>query len=287
MQGDQSPQEAEGGRPVSDAEEEALHEQRRAEIRAAYSRRLLANITWPVVDDAIKRGAGIILPIGSCEQHGYHMPLVTDTVLATELGVCAADRLDYLVASPSLYGYRSRPSSGGGHTYPGTISLSATTLIGVVTDVVSELIRFGFKRIVLLSMHIENTNMLWEGAWQALRGHEHDVRIMVVEQGFAAISDRSIDILFEGDFPGWSVEHAGVMETSLMLYLHPELVHMDKAVDDKAERTATYEVLPVPSDMITKSGGLWKSSPGSAAKGRVVWEELVDDLVRSIQLEMA
>jgi creatinine amidohydrolase len=287
MQGDPRPQEPEEGRLTSVDAQAATDEELRAARRAAVSRRLLTEITWPVVRDAIERGSGIIVPIGSCEQHGYHMPLVTDTLLATELAVCAADRLDYLVAPPSNYGFRSRPLSGGGPTYPGTISLSATTLIGVVTDVVSELIRFGFKRIVLLSMHIENTNMLYEGAWQALRGHEQDVRIMVVEQGFAAISEKSIDVLFEGEFPGWDVEHAGVMETSLMLYLHPELVHMDRAVDDKAERTAHYEVLPVPSEMITVSGGLWKSSPGSAAKGRVVWEELVDYLEGAIQLEMA
>jgi creatinine amidohydrolase len=263
-------------------------ERYRLERQAAARRCLLTEVAWPVVRDAIERGAGIIVPVGSIEQHGYHMPLSTDLLLVTELAVCAADRLGYLVAPPSNYGFRSRPLSGGGPTYPGTISVGATALIAYLTDVLDDLVRHGFKRIVLMSMHLENTNMLWEAAWQTIRGREQEgLRIMVVEQGFASISQRAIDILFGDEFPGWAVEHAAVMETSLMLYLRPDLVDMEAAVDDQAKRTATYEVLPVPQDMITASGGLWKATLGTAEKGVVVWEELVDYMEGAIRAEMA
>ncbi|MEI6397121.1 MAG: creatininase [Candidatus Taylorbacteria bacterium] len=260
----------------------------REQQRLAKGRCLLTEVTWPVVRDAVERGAGIIVPVGACEQHGYHMPLSTDTILVTELAVAVADRLGYLVAPPSNYGFRSRPLSGGGPTYPGTISLSATALIAQVADILDELVRHGFKRIVLLSMHLENQNMLWEAAWQTMRGREHEgLRIMVVEQGFASISERAIEILFGDEFPGWEVEHAAVMETSLMLFLRPDLVHMDQAVDDAAERKTTYEVLPVPADMITASGGLWKATRGTGEKGEAVWAELVDYLEGAVRMEMA
>ncbi len=279
----QRPQEGRGAAAVS----AAMYAGEQTARQEAKSRRLLSEITWPVVRDAIDRNAGIILPVGACEQHGYHMPLSTDTILATELAIEAADRLDYLVASPSNYGFRSRPLSGGGPTYPGTISLGATALIGYLVEVLEDLIRHGFKRIILLSMHLENQNMLYEAAWLALRGREDSgLRIMVVEHGFAAISESSIEVLFEGEFPGWEVEHAAVMETSLMLYLHPELVHMDRAVDDQAQHTPTYEILPVPQEMVTESGALWKATRGTAAKGRVVWQELVEYLSGAIRQEM-
>jgi creatinine amidohydrolase len=260
----------------------------REQQRAATSRRLLSEIAWPVVRDTIARDGGIILPIGACEQHGYHMPLSTDTVLVTELAVAVADRLDYLVAPPSNYGFRSRPLSGAGPTYPGTIGIGARALIALIADVLDELVRHGFKKIVLLSMHFENQNMLWEAAWQTMRGREDSgLRIMVVEQGFASISQHAIDILFPEEFPGWDVEHAAVMETSLMLYLRPDLVDMDLAVDDQAKRKPTYEVLPVPDDMITVSGALWKATQGTAEKGEVVWTELVDYLEGAVRTEMA
>jgi creatinine amidohydrolase len=250
--------------------------------------RLLTDLTWPDVRDALQRGSGIILPVGATEQHGYHLPLSTDTLVATDLAVTIAGRLDYLVAPPVNYGYRSRPLSGGGPGFPGTISLSANALVSVVTDILSELIRHGFKRLVVLSMHLENQNMLYESACLAFRGHEDaDVRIMVVEQPFAPLSQTVIDTLFPDGFPGWEVEHAAVLETSLMLSLHPELVRLERAVDDGAKRRASYEMLPVPDDLITASGTLWRATQGTAAKGHAAWEEMLVCLEDAIRLEMS
>lgn len=259
----------------------------RGNRRAEVPSRLLTNLTWPDVRDALQRGSGIILPVGSAEQHGFHLPLSTDTLVATDLAVTIAGRLDYLVAPPVNYGYRSRPLSGGGPGFPGTISLSANALVLMVTDILSELIRHGFRRLVVLSMHLENQNMLYESACLAFRGHEDaGVRIMVVEQPFASLSQAVIDTLFPDGFPGWEVEHAAVLETSLMLNLHPELVWMDRAVDDGAKRRAYYEMLPVPDDLITASGTLWRATQGTAAKGRAAWEQMLVYLEDAIRLEM-
>ena len=75
---------------------------------------MLAEMTWPEVDEPIGRGAGVFLPVGATEQHGYHLPLATDVLLPTELALAVADEHDFLVAPPVSYGYRSRPLSGGG-----------------------------------------------------------------------------------------------------------------------------------------------------------------------------
>src|SRR5215212_11335441 len=130
--------------------------------------RLLAEITWPEVEEAIGQGAGVVLPVGSTEQHGHHLPLSTDAVLPTELALAIAEPLDLLVAPPITYGYRSRPLSGGGQGFVGTTSVSARTLMSQIHDVLREFVRQGFRRILVLNWHFENANFVYEAAFTAL-----------------------------------------------------------------------------------------------------------------------
>lgn len=249
--------------------------------------RWLADLTWPEVRDFAQRGAGVVLPIGATEQHGHHMALSTDAVLPSELALAVAEPLDLLVAPPITYGYRSRPLSGGGQGFPGTLSLSARTLMAVVEDVLRELVRTGFERIVLLNWHFENANFIYEAAWLAHeRTHPSDARIMVIEAAFADLSPAVMDELFGDDFPGWDVEHAAVLETSLMLHLHPELVLFDRVVDDEARRHPSYDVIPTPDDFVPATGALWKATRASATKGASAWREIVANLATAIGEEL-
>lgn len=249
--------------------------------------RSFADLTLPEVVDAVARGAGIILPVGSTEQHGPHLPLSTDALTATELGLAMADDLDMYVAPAIAYGYRSRPLSGGGQGWIGTTSVSGRTLISLVEDVLVEFMRHGFRRIVLLNWHFENTNFLYEGAWLAKeRARDSDARIMVIEAAFAELSAPVMDTLFGDEFPGWDVEHAAVLETSLLLHLRPDLVLMDRAVDDAAPRHPFYDVLPIPEDFVSASGVLSKATRATAEKGAVAWPELVENVRRAIADEL-
>jgi creatinine amidohydrolase len=249
--------------------------------------RLMADMTWPEVAEAIDRGAGVILPIGSTEQHAYHLPLSTDVTLPSELGHAVAEPLDLLVAPAVAYGYRSRPLSGGGQGFVGTLSVSARTLMGVVEDVTYELIRSGFRRIVLLNWHFENANFIYEAAWLAHeRAKPTDARIMVVEAAFAELSPAAMDALFGDEFPGWDKEHAAVLETSLMQHLRPDSVLFDRAVDDEAARHPFYDVIPTPDDFVPVSGALWKATRANAEKGRIAWHEIVGSLEAAIREEM-
>lgn len=246
------------------------------ERTAAQRTRLLAEMTWPEVEAAIERDAGVLLPVGSTEQHGYHLPLSTDAVLATELALAVAEPLDFLVAPAVAYGYRSRPLSGGGQGFVGTTSLQARTLMALVEDVLRELIRQGFRRIVVLNWHMENQNFIYEAAYLALE-HEHDssARILIAELPFKDLAPGTMGLLFPEGFPGWDVEHASILETSLMLHLRPELVLFDRAVDDAAKRHPWYDVVPVPDDFVPVSGTLWKATQASAEKGETAWGEIV------------
>ncbi len=249
--------------------------------------RLFAELTWPEVRDAAARGAGVIVPVGSTEQHGPHLPLNTDAVLPTELGLAVAAAHDLLVAPPVHFGYRSRPLSGGGQGFPGTISLRAQTLMMTVEDVLRELLRHGFRRLVLLNWHWENQNFVYEGAWLALEGGTRtDARVMVVEQPFSELSGETMAAMFGDAFPGWDVEHAAIMETSLMLHLRPALVQFERAVDDEARRHPFYDVVPIPDDFVPASGTLWKATQASAEKGRRAWADIVAGLDAALTADL-
>ena len=250
--------------------------------------RLFAEMTWPEVEEAIGRGAGVLLPVGSTEQHGYHLPLATDAILATELALAVAEPLDFLVAPAVAYGYRSRPLSGGGQGFVGTTSLQARTLMALVEDILRELVRQGFERIVVLNWHMENQNFVYESAYLTLE-HHHDApaRILVAELAFSDLSSGTMELLFPEGFPGWDVEHASILETSLMLHLQPELVLFDRAVDDEAKRHPWYDVLPIPEDFVPASGTLWKATQASADKGKTAWDEIVAQMRVAISRELA
>lgn len=249
--------------------------------------RILAEMTWPEVEEAAGRGAGVFLPVGSTEQHGYHLPLATDVILPTELALAVADELDFLVAPPVSYGYRSRPLSGGGEGFVGTTSLRARTLMALVEDVLGGLIRQGFERIAVVNWHFENQNFVYEAAYLAHESYrDTPTRIVVAEHPFAELSDKTMKTLFPEGFPGWDYEHASIMETSLMLHLRPELVLFDRAVDDASERHPWYDVIPAPEDFVPASGTLWKATQASEEKGRITWEEIVAQFHAAITSEL-
>lgn len=244
-------------------------------------------LTWPEVRDAAERGAGVVVPVGSTEQHGHHLPLCTDVVLPTELALAVADKHDLLVAPAVHFGYRSRPLSGGGQGFAGTISLRAQTLMMTAEDVLRELLRQGFRRLMLLNWHWENQNFIYESAWLALdEGRRADARVMVVETPFAQLSEETMAVMFPDGFPGWDVEHAAIMETSLMLHLAPDLVLFDRAVDDEARRHPFYDVVPIPDDFVPASGSLWKATQATAEKGARAWDEIVAGLDAALAIDL-
>ena len=88
----------------------------------------MARVSWPAYRDRIAHNAIVIVPIGALEQHGHHLPLGVDGILATEISRRVARRVDGLVAPTLAYGFKSQPRTGGGDHFPGTTSLDAATL---------------------------------------------------------------------------------------------------------------------------------------------------------------
>ena len=161
----------------------------------------LATIASP----GVARGDLLVVPLGATEQHGAHLPLGTDTAVATALARALAERRGQVTVAPALpYG-----ASGEHQAFPGTVSIGA----GALQSVLVELVRSAtetFDRVLLVSGHGGNAVAL-RRAVTRLRHESRDVRAWSPAEAFA------------GD------AHAGHVETSLMLALAPETVAMDRA----------------------------------------------------------
>jgi creatinine amidohydrolase len=247
---------------------------------------MMETMTWPEVAQAAESGYVPVWPIGSTEQHGPHLPLATDTVLPLEIVKRAAQEVRIVIPPPLAFGFKSKALSGGGQSFPGTTSLDGATLICVVREVVSELARHGFRQIVVLNWHMENTNFVWEGIDQArLNGRLDNTRVMSIDSLSGAFRQEELGWLFEDDFSGWDVEHAALVETSLMLALRPELVRIEKIADDAAEDHPWYDLIPEPPSHIPRSGVLARATPASREKGERLSQMMVARLVEAIRKE--
>lgn len=185
--------------------------------------------------EVLSSGEAIVLiPVGSLEQHGPHLPLGTDTLLSSRFAEGVARRLGALVAQPIAYGYKSQQKSGGGNHLSGTTSLDGATLIGVARNLVKSFLNQGVRHVVFVNGHFENYQFLYEGIDLALEdlgvkpGAEQSVLLLSY---WDFVSQDTLVEVYPDGFPGWEIEHGGVLETSLMLHLEPARVGMDRLVD--------------------------------------------------------
>jgi len=175
----------------------------------------LPHMTWLEVEKALQKTDMVIIPVGSIEQHGKHLPLCTDVYDAIELCKLIAQETDVLVA-PAVFAGISEHHMG----FPGTITLSPTTFEMVVFETAQSLIRHGFRKIMLYNGHGGNT----VAVQNVLHRINHTTPATAVDLG--AIDIPPDPSLGEPIAYDW---HAGVGETSIMLYLTNSLVDMSKA----------------------------------------------------------
>lgn len=249
----------------------------------------LDELSWPEFKARIAAGAPVFLPLGSTEQHGPHLPLNVDVVLPT--GVCerVAREVGGLVAPTVNYGCKSMPRSGGGEQFPGTLSLDANTFALVVRDVIRNLVRQGVRRLVVVNGHYENC---WPGVEgldlarrEIARDGITDLQVMRLEYWDFATRP-TLDKVFPDGFPGIELEHASLLETSLMLVLRPELVEMDKAPTDGPATFPPYDMFPVPADYGLPPSGVLAVATGSTVEiGELLMADYVTGMSAAIRKE--
>lgn len=247
----------------------------------------MAEMTSPEFAARVAAGAPVIVPTGTTEQHGAHLPLGVDFLLPQAIALDVARATDAIVAPPLTFGYKSMPRSGGGPFFPGTIGLDGMTLSHLVRDLIRELARHGVRRICLLDGHYENLWFLNEGvdlAYRELR--DSDIRILVL-QHWEFITEATLETVFPDGFPGIELEHAAVLETSLMMHYYPELVRESLIPDNPPADSGPYDVWPPHREWVPDSGALVSAKAASTAKGRLLAEQVGGDIGRALQREFA
>ncbi len=181
---------------------------------------LLPEMSWVDVRDYLKASDMVIIPLGSTEQHGPHMPLGTDTYEALETSKRISQETGVMVAPVLWVGYSVYHSG-----FPGTLSLKPETMEEVLFESAGMLIRYGFRRIMFFNYHGGN-NIVQTSVIHRIN---HNTEAIAVAIGHGS----PIQAAGGGeDDMDW---HAGKSETSIMLYLKPDLVRMDRA--EKPEMT--------------------------------------------------
>lgn len=234
----------------------------------------------------------VFVPVGALEQHGAHMAMCVDAYLTRKMAGLTAEKLGGICAEPIVYGYKSQPHSGGGFHLSGTTSLDGATLIAVVRDIARNLVEDGARRVVFMNGHYENYQFVYEGVDLALR----DLRAEgITNAKFSLMSywdyvdDETIEKLYPEGFTGWDLEHAGVMETSLMLLFYPDLVDMSrvdpKLYVDLPAQLDTLDVLPIVPEYTPPSGCLSHPGESTREKGEILRDVAVKNMVEALERE--
>jgi len=231
--------------------------------------------------------AVVLLPVGATEQHGPHLPLGTDHLLATAVSRDVAAQVSGLVAPALAYGFKSQPKCGGGQEFCGTTSLDAATLIGSVRDTVREFYRHGARQLVVVNGHYENQWFLIEGIDLAMRelGPGAGMTIMRMEY-WDFLTPQTLARVFPEGFPGFALEHAAVLETSMMLHHHPELVWMDLIPNDGPADFPPYDIYPTRTKWVPPSGVLSSARAATRDKGQAMCAEVTERIAAAIRHEL-
>jgi len=230
---------------------------------------IIEEMTMADFEAGLLRTRTVLVPFGSVEEHGPHLPLSTDTLEAYEVGKKAALRIPLFVAPPVPYG-NCRSTA----CHPGTISISTSTLKMLFKDIVRSLRSNGMRKFVALSGHAGGAHcMALQDAGEELLAEYADIEIAVISE-FALAREEGADLIeTSGD------AHAGEIETSRILHSHPHLV----------KGTAAREFPTFPSGILVRDkrrywpGGVW-GDPGKATaeKGALLEDLVVRKLIELI-----
>lgn len=223
------------------------------------------NLTWEGIRSLQTDGMKMaILPVGSTEQHGPHLPLNVDTVLAEEVALAVSANTGVPVLPVLPYGCAL------GHTrhWPGTISLSPGTLILVVREILEDIIAYGFTKLLILSGHVTNAAPLRCALEMIRERHPH---VQIAQKHLMEASGRVKAAYLDdaGDF------HANAAETSLMMHLTSDLVVSDRIFDDPDRTGDLVFSYTVPYTSIAGHTGCPTMS--TAKQGAELFQMLVDD----------
>lgn len=245
----------------------------------------LQELKWPEVKSYLERDQRIILPIGSTEQHGYWLPLGTDSLVAIALAEDAGEKTGVIVAPPLWVGWSPHHMA-----LPGTINIRPEILIEFLFDEIYSLSKHGFKYFVLLNGH-RIVNVVWVQIAAQRAQEELNIKTVIFDPAYMS-KEISKKLKFG------PVGHAEESEGSHMLFIHPELTDIKKATNYSPENNNLYNIDPgYPGDTLNyvpstiehtkKIAGISGGTVGNATKadkekGKEYHNHLVQRLIEAL-----
>lgn len=243
--------------------------------------RLIEEMTWPEAKERIPQAPFIFVPVGSTEQHGYHMPLGTDNFTAVDECARCAALTDGLVMPCVNYG-----QIWSHNDFPGDMWLSPNTLKQVLKELAIRLKGHGAQNIVFLSGHGGNVGTIKEAARELY--DEEDMRnvyYFCLYKQLEYAKDLTDSPVYSPSFM-----HAEEIETSMMLHIRPDLIHLDRAVESCPMIPAYYSCSAVKWSEFNPVGSFGNPKTATAEHGRVFLERMcqgIADKLRACVAERA
>ena len=245
-----------------------------------------AEMTWPEIRDVAGEDRVVVLPVGTIEDHGPHLPVDTDVRIIDEIcgRACAAAAEKTVLMPVVTHGYSPHHCD-----FPGSINIRWNIFVEHLTDITRSLVQHGFRRIIIANGHGSNTPLVNMAARLTIVEHPDaiccDYFYLHTPRGAEAI--RSVR---ESEFPG-GMAHACELETSIYLAVAPHLVQMEKAEKDMNQPPSDYfymDWFDGPGSMmeywstLSKTSTMGDPTVATAKKGEVLLRAAVDELLMVI-----
>ncbi len=219
-----------------------------------------------------------VIPIGATEQHGPHLPLSVDHFLAQSVANSACELSGDISFPVVPYGYNEKEIM-----FEGTVSIKARTYINVLIDIGESLHKGGWRRVLFVNGHGWNNDIM-RVATHVLNERDEFTAACC---SYWALGIEEVISCRESQIPG-GMAHAGEFETSLMMYLQPEGVRVEKRVDEMSCKISKHHhhdlfhkspiCMPERFDLLSKTGVIGQSSLASAEKGEAWFKKISSEL---------
>ncbi len=249
-------------------------------------------LTWPEINEAVGLNKVVVLPVGSTEQHGHHLPLDTDARLASSVAWEAGRRApdDMVILPPVAYGYTHHVMD-----FPGTINIEPETFVRFLLDITRSAAYHGFKRIVILNGHGSNHPLVEQAGRQTILQTD---ALCLTLSWWQLVADYWNKEVRTSVIPG-GCAHACELETSMYMHVDGNQVRTDRIKGKPADYTRLpgaakwhYTDLTARNGPITlvewtstytETGSFGEPEKATPEKGRLAFEHAVTQLVELVR----